>query len=171
MVDNGLTYFCMSDKDFGGRRAFLFLEDIRDRFVSAYGERAKTAPPMAFNTDFSRVLYNQMNYFSTNPKADKISQVRGQLQEVKEIMVDNIEKVLDRGEKIDLLVNKSENLNETATTFKVKSRALKRRMWAQNVKLTLIIIAIVLAILLIIIWLACGFPTFSRCTPKKKPQH
>lgn len=35
-----------------------------------------------------------------------------QVDEVKNIMVDNIEKVLERGEKIELLVDKSENLRD-----------------------------------------------------------
>lgn len=33
-----------------------------------------------------------------------------QVDEVKNIMVDNIEKVLERGEKIELLVDKTDNL-------------------------------------------------------------
>lgn len=33
-----------------------------------------------------------------------------QVSEVKNIMVDNIEKVLERGEKIELLVDKTDNL-------------------------------------------------------------
>jgi hypothetical protein len=35
-----------------------------------------------------------------------------QLDEVKNIMVDNIEKVLERGEKIELLVDKTDNLRD-----------------------------------------------------------
>ena len=35
-----------------------------------------------------------------------------QVDEVKNIMVDNIEKVLERGERIELLVDKSENLRD-----------------------------------------------------------
>ena len=34
----------------------------------------------------------------------------GQVDEVKNIMVDNIERVLERGEKIELLVDKTDNL-------------------------------------------------------------
>ena len=39
-----------------------------------------------------------------------------QVDEVKNIMVDNIEKVLERGEKIELLVDKSENLRDRVST-------------------------------------------------------
>ena len=40
-----------------------------------------------------------------------------QVDEVKNIMVDNIEKVLERGEKIELLVDKSENLRDRVSLF------------------------------------------------------
>lgn len=42
-----------------------------------------------------------------------------QVDEVKNIMVDNIEKVLERGEKIELLVDKTDNLR-----FQVRSYLL-----------------------------------------------
>jgi vesicle-associated membrane protein 72 len=38
-----------------------------------------------------------------------------QVSEVKNIMVDNIEKVLERGEKIELLVDKTDNLRFQAS--------------------------------------------------------
>ena len=39
-----------------------------------------------------------------------ITRILLQVDEVKNIMVDNIEKVLERGEKIELLVDKTDNL-------------------------------------------------------------
>lgn len=60
MVDKGFTFFCMSDKEFGNRIPFLFLEDVKNRFQSSYGDKAKTAPPLSLNRDFARVLQTQM---------------------------------------------------------------------------------------------------------------
>lgn len=39
-----------------------------------------------------------------------------QVDEVKNIMVDNIERVLERGEKIELLVDKTDNLRFQVST-------------------------------------------------------
>ena len=55
-------------------------------------------------------------------------QVRGQLNEVKDIMVENIEKVLQRGEKIELLVDKTEALSQSAKRFQTQSKSLKNVM-------------------------------------------
>jgi vesicle-associated membrane protein 7 len=50
----------MADEESGKRIPFAFLGDIKDRFRAAYGDRGKTAIAYGMNTDFSRVLQNQM---------------------------------------------------------------------------------------------------------------
>jgi len=67
--------------------------------------------------------------------------------------MDNIEKVLDRGEKIELLVDKTEGLQFQADNFQRQGRQLRRKMWLQNLKFKLIVLGIVLVIMLII-WLS-----------------
>ena len=47
-----------------------------------------------------------------------------QVDEVKNIMVDNIEKVLERGEKIELLVDKTDNLR-----FQVSASSASCILW------------------------------------------
>jgi len=54
------------------------------------------------------------------------------------------EKVLERGEKIELLVDKTDQLNQTSVNFRKKATQLKRSMWWKNVKLTIMIILILI---------------------------
>ena len=79
---------------FGRRIPFAFLDDIRDKFLSAYGpEAAQYAVAYEYNTEFSGMLQQRMRYFANDPNADAINRVRGGVAEVKNIMVENIEKV------------------------------------------------------------------------------
>lgn len=114
VVSGGLVFLCMADGDFGRRVPFLFLDDIVRRWVEAYGQRGQTALAYGMNEDFSRVMQRQMDFFSRDPTADRVTRVREEIDEVRSVMVDNIEKVLQRGEKIELLVDKTENLNQQA---------------------------------------------------------
>ena len=43
--------------------------------------------------------------------------MQAQIEIVKDVMVENIEKVLERGEKIELLVDKTDRLNQQAFKF------------------------------------------------------
>jgi len=167
-LDDGITYLCMADEEFGRRIPFAFLEDIKNRFRATYGDRGKTAIAYGMNTDFSRVLQNQMDYYSNNPGADRINRVKGEIDEVKSVMVHNIEKVLERGERIELLVDKTENLNQNAFKFKKASTQLKRSMWWKNVKMLIILIVVIAAIAYFIAAMVCHGLLFQSCVNKVK---
>ncbi len=85
---------------------------------------------------------------------DAIANVQREIDDVRGIMTRNIEGLLERGERIDLLVDKTDRLGGSAREFRVRSRGLKRRMWWKNVKLmallglvlTLIVVTIVISI-------------------------
>jgi vesicle-associated membrane protein 7 len=164
MVDDGLTYLCMTDNDFPRQQAFKFLKDVQQRFVATYGERAKTAIAFAFNADFQKVLQSQMQSFnrSHDSQSSKMERVEDEINQVKGVMIENIDKVLQRGEKIELLVDKTEQLNEHAFVFHKGSRDLRRQLWWKNVKLMLLIALIVLVIIYVIAAAACG-PKLNNC--------
>ena len=67
---------------FSGRVPFAFLEDIHGRFVKAYGRAALTALAYAMNDEFSRVLAQQMDYYSNDASADRITRMRGEIDQV-----------------------------------------------------------------------------------------
>lgn len=52
------------------------------RFMKNYGRVAHHAPAYAMNDEFSRVLHQQMEFFSSNPSADTLNRVRGEVGEV-----------------------------------------------------------------------------------------
>jgi len=166
LVDDQITYLCMADEEFGRRVPFTFLEDLKNRFKATYGQRGKTAPAFGMNEDFSRVMKNLMDYYSNNPNADRINKLKGDVDDVKNLMVPAIEKVLERGERIELLVDKTENMSQNAFHFKKSSTQLKRAMWFKNVKLIAVIVCIILVIIYIIVAFACGSPIFTGCIKK-----
>jgi vesicle-associated membrane protein 7 len=74
-----------------------------------------------------------------------------------------IDQVLERGERIDLLVDKSENLNEMSFVFKKNAKKLKDEMWWKNTRLILIIGGIGLFLLYLIVSSQCGGMTWPLC--------
>eukprot|EP00478_Filoreta_tenera_P001358 GABV01001379.1.p1 GENE.GABV01001379.1~~GABV01001379.1.p1 ORF type:complete len:239 (+),score=93.91 GABV01001379.1:138-854(+) len=158
VVSNGMTYLCMTDEETGRVLPFKFLDDIEKRFVSTYGDRAKTAIAYSLRGDFGPVLRTQMEYYNTSRREhDKLEQVKDEVDAVKGIMINNIESVLERGEKIELLVDKSEKLEGDARRFKKSARRFKNHMWWQNVKVMLLIFIIVALAIYFILAMFCGF--------------
>jgi len=132
ICDGGFTFLCITDSAVQTRVAFAFLEDVQKR----WGDGSQASM-------FKEVLRDRMAYYS-RAAVDKLAQVQGQVQEVKEIMLDNIDQVLRRGEKLEELGEKAQALEKGARDFKSGATSLKRAMWCRNVKLWIILIAIVL---------------------------
>lgn len=51
-------------------------------------------------------------------------------------MIDNIEKVLERGDRLTLLVEKTTNIQGNAVRFRRQSRRYRNTLWWRNFKLT-----------------------------------
>jgi len=158
LVEEGYTYLVVADEEFGRQIPFAFLERVKEDFKKRYaGGRADSAIAHSLDKEFGPKLKDHMQYCVDHPdEMNKISKIKSQVAEVKGIMMDNIEKVLDRGEKIELLVDKTENLRFQADNFQKQGKQLRRKMWFQNMKVKLIVLAIIIVIA-IIIWLSvCG---------------
>eukprot|EP00048_Salpingoeca_helianthica_P014427 m.221649 g.221649 ORF g.221649 m.221649 type:complete len:215 (-) comp15855_c0_seq1:220-864(-) len=149
--EEGIVYLCMGEEAFGRRVPFAFLAQVQKDF-GPYKAKAQTAIAYALNREFSPVLQRLMAQFSKSAGAggDRLAQAKAEVDQVKGIMVQNIEKVLQRGEQIDLLVDKTENLENDAKRFSKRATKLKTQMWWQNQKMCLIITAVVAIIILII---------------------
>ncbi|XP_040482495.1 vesicle-associated membrane protein 7 isoform X3 [Ursus americanus] len=161
-----IVYLCITDDDFERSRAFNFLNEIKKRFQTTYGSRAQTALPYAMNSEFSSVLAAQLKHHSENKGIDKVVETQAQVDELKGIMVRNIDLVAQRGERLELLIDKTENLVDSSVTFKTTSRNLARAMCMKNLKLTIIIIIVSIVFIYIIVSPLCGGFTWPSCVKK-----
>ena len=94
IVERGVTYLCLADEKNKRRLPFLFLDDIKAKFQASYPhDRVAVAIAFSMNAEFSRVMEDRMNYYNDNPNADSFGKVKSQLEDVKGVMVENIEKV------------------------------------------------------------------------------
>lgn len=89
--------------------------------------------------------------------------MQGQLGNIKSVMVDNIDKVLDRGEKLSLLVDRSDNLHQQASKFSKASTNFKRAMWLKNMKMAAMLGGLVLGVFYLIAATFCGGLLLRTC--------
>lgn len=164
--DAGITFLCMANDTFGRRVPFLYLEDIHMRFMKNYGKVAHVALAYAMNDEFSRVLHHQMEYFSSNPTNDTLNRLRNEVTEIHTIMVENIDKILDRGDKIALLVDRTATMQDSAFHFRKQSKRLRRALWMKNAKLLMLMTGLIVVLLYLIIAACCGGLTLSNCRSK-----
>ena len=152
----GLTFLVVAEASLGRRVPFGFLFEIRRRFFDEFPARATDYDelPNYGAAAFNGTLKGLMVDFGTTAggRDDAISSVQREMDDVRGIMTRNIEGLLERGERIDLLVDKTDRLGGSAREFRVRSRGLKRQMWWKNVKLMgLLALVVVLIIVTIVI--------------------
>ncbi|KAI8078343.1 vesicle-associated membrane protein [Thamnidium elegans] len=141
ITEDGITYMCMANESFGRRIPFLFLRDIQTKFLDTYTHAQIMSSPAFGMNSFSSVIETRMAYFSTEPSLDRFKQLKGEIDQVKDIMTYNVERVLERGERIDILVDRTDGLSQQAFAFKKRSTILKRKMWWKNIIFFLIFIS------------------------------
>ena len=64
----------------------------------------------------------------------RVDAVRAKVDAVRASMSDNIDKALERGERLDEVAAKSEAMRDQAAAFRAKGRALRRALWWQNAR-------------------------------------
>ncbi|XP_071517577.1 vesicle-associated membrane protein 4-like [Panulirus ornatus] len=82
--------------------------------------------------------------------SDKLKDVRVQIAEVTDVMRDNVGRLLERGDQLDNLQDRSEGLATTSDQFRSSATRLRRNMWWQNTRAKLCIGGVVAVILLVI---------------------
>ncbi|XP_056638116.1 vesicle-associated membrane protein 2 [Diorhabda carinulata] len=94
----------------------------------------------------------------------RLQQTQAQVDEVVDIMKTNVEKVLERDQKLSELDDRADALQQGASQFEQQAGKLKRKFWLQNLKMMIIMGVIGLVILIIIIM------KFMPETPAAPPQ-
>lgn len=55
--------------------------------------------------------------------------------QVRNVMIENIDKVLERGDRLELLVDKTTNMQGNTMRFRKQARRFRNTVWWKNVKL------------------------------------
>jgi len=163
----GLTYLCIADASLGRRIPFGFLVNLQKKFLAEYDPAVTDFASLpsygcaSFNSALKKLMVSQGG--THEGQQDALRTAQAEIEGVREIMTENIERVLERGERIDLLVDKTDRLGNNARDFRVRSRGLRRRMWWKNVKLMVLLALVVIFLIYLFVGFGCGLPGWSRC--------
>ncbi len=124
------------------RLAIQLLEDIDNSMLSAVNK----------SINLSR-FYSKYNDYE---KIDQLALTQTKVSKVKDVMNENINKILENQIKIESIDIKSEELMQSAGIFAKTSKELKNKIWWKNFRIKLYIGLTVVTILGLIIGIAVG---------------
>ncbi|KAK2945435.1 putative Vesicle-associated membrane protein [Blattamonas nauphoetae] len=166
-ISSNLTFICLADQTFPQNDAFAFLSAVEESFLQRYGLVSQSLPPLS-KREFNTTLHALMTSHS-HATVDRITRAENDIDDLKNVLHSNVETLLNRQEKLELLVDDSNELDSIAANFSKGSRGLKRTMWWKNVLIGASIAVGIILIVFFITVLVCGGFTFKYCkvqTPK-----
>ena len=166
LTDSTTGIAVISDEAMARRTGQEAVDEVAKLFNKMYPEGIALLTPLQ-GKSFAKPLEALVVKFSSagSQLDDKARQVRQTVEEVKSLALENVEKVLERGAKIDDIVTQTDQLSQNAEGFHRSSRDLRNQIWWNNVKTKLMIGGVVAAFLLIIWVVFCGG---LSCSDSKK---
>merc|ERR1739845_61840 len=112
---DGLAGSVVTDAEYPSRVAFVLLTQMLDDFISTVGNSWMTV------SDPDSISFPEIDEYLRkyqNPgEADKVTKIQQDLDETTQILHKTIDSVLERGTKLDSLVEKSEDLSRQSKMF------------------------------------------------------
>lgn len=165
----------VADDTAGRRVPFSFLADLHRKFTSTYGvteiEDAPAFGMNGFEKEIEKLMVrpavlrllspglpditSKQTQYEDNPPQDAIKAAQAELAATKNVMVKSIDAVLSRGERIEILVDRTDEMSHQARAFRKRAtvlrcekpllflldraeltlfRACRRKMWYRNAK-------------------------------------
>ena len=161
-----LVFLCLCEAAAPARVAFAFLGEVKERFTSSYKPAEwEQAIAYSFNAEFSGVLSAQMQRFNGDGATDeRVRRVREQLDDLKDVMVKNIDALLNRGEALDILVEKTDRMQQAAFKFESRAQQAAQLMWWKKVRCRIGAALFALLFVFFILMAGCGGLDFSKCS-------
>lgn len=170
---NKLTYLIMTSKSFPKEVGSSFLESIKREFESTF-PRIDLSKQDSFglNDNFKDRLKSKMESFSSSDSS-KMQEI-GHIDQLKEGLIDMKNKVIEasdlldaRGEKLQLIVQKSEQLSENSVGFYRGAQKVRKKVFMQRIRMIILIILVALVVIYFVGGIFCGLPLYSKCFGSK----
>lgn len=81
----------------------------------------------------------------------KLNRLRNQVDDVVDVMKDNVSKVMERGDRLEDLQDKSDSLSSNSDMFRSRAKDLRKNMWWKNCRMKLLLALVIFIILCIIV--------------------
>ncbi|CAK9436853.1 uncharacterized protein LODBEIA_P13750 [Lodderomyces beijingensis] len=110
---------------------------------------------MSSSVPYDPYIPNQTTGEQSNSRT---AAIQAQIDDTVGVMRDNINKVAERGERLDSIENKTDNLAISAQGFRRGANRVRKDMWWKDFKMRIcLIIAVIIVIIVIVVPIAVHF--------------
>uniref|UniRef100_A0A915AVH0 Vesicle-associated membrane protein 7 n=1 Tax=Parascaris univalens TaxID=6257 RepID=A0A915AVH0_PARUN len=157
-----LVYVCVAEPGLAQSKAALFLDLLQGAIVNDTSILTRLVDSGDYQLQqqigpmFAELMMEQNK---EDAHSKRMSQLQQQVNDVKTVMNSNVQRILERGDRLENLEGRTEALTQSSENFKISARRVQRHMCRRNAKWTIIVIvgsAVVVAIIVLIILNSAG---------------
>lgn len=123
VTTSGLAAVALSDEEYVPRVAHALLQEALDAFMAQYGN-TRWADISTDSSMSVKGLADLLMRYQKPEEVDKILKIQKELNETKQILLQNIDQLLERGERIEDLARKSDDLSFQTKAFAQRAEDL-----------------------------------------------
>jgi hypothetical protein len=129
--------------------AFSYLADLKKKFMSSYDLKKIQGSYSYQLKSFSEEIQKLQEYYVKNPQS-KLAMLKNSINQTNEIMHENVEKLFQRNEKLEITLQKSNNLLGNSDVFYKNIHRMKMKQKYKRLKYIAFFILVVLVMALLI---------------------
>lgn len=130
IIENGVVYLTLAERGYPRRLAFQYLEEVNREFQRLYADEiSRFSRPYAAVSFDPKMNKIRRDYLDPNAPGN-LKKLNSDLQDIHNIMQQNINDVLQRGEKLDVMESRSSSLLSESKKFKKQARYINlQALW------------------------------------------
>ncbi|KAG0236570.1 SNAP receptor [Actinomortierella wolfii] len=153
IIDHGIVYLCICERNYPRKLAFSYLEDLSKEFFISYGNEFDRPGlrPYAF-VKFDTFMKKTKKMYQDTRTQSNLTKLHEDLQDVTKIMTKNMEDLLYRGETLDNLQDKSQLLLRDSARYRKTARDVNLQALYRKYGPPVIILVVVLFVIYLRFW-------------------
>ena len=123
--------------------AFSYLADLKKKFISTYDNQKIQSSYSYQLKNFSDEIKKLQDFYVKNPQS-KLALLKNSINQTSEIMHENVEKLFQRNEKLEITLQKSNNLLGNSDVFYKNIHRMKMKQKYKRLKFLAFFILVLL---------------------------
>ena len=140
----------MLSENVKNKDAFSFLNEVKNEILKNFGlDELMNTNGLQLNSG-KEILKKKMGYYNSHPITTSNGEIIENLNLAKDAMIENVEALLERDDKIDIIAKKSEDLQAFSNNLSGLAENIRKKESDKNNMFIYLIIAIILIIIVLV---------------------
>ena len=156
---NSINFVCATSQEVDKSFPLKYLDNLSNRWSTVVGEKSLSAGPHSLTKQCKPIFEAAMN----ESQISTTDLIRQDLDQTQRLMTETVHNALIRGDQLENLKLKSEDLVSTSDQFRQQSTKLRQKMYCASIKSTILTVVVVIFIIYLILTFFCGGLFLKRC--------